>query len=107
MALSSDAPVVRNFNPLAGLEAAITRCDQGGIAIAPAEAITAGEALLAYTLGSAEAGGTAGHSGSLSPGKQADLIVLDKNPLLAKEDQLEKIKVVKVFLDGKKVIDRS
>jgi len=44
-ALSSDAPVVSDDNPLTGMMAAVTRIDEEGELIAPREAITATEAL--------------------------------------------------------------
>ena len=49
VALSSDAPVVENDNPLMGMQAAVTRRDREGHRIAPEQAITVREALDGYT----------------------------------------------------------
>src|SRR6185503_12805708 len=59
VALSSDAPVVEDDNPLVGMMAAVTRLDNTGHLIAPAQAITSAEALHAYTMGGAVATGDA------------------------------------------------
>src|SRR5262249_50564377 len=81
VALSSDAPVVEDDNPLAGAMAAVTRRDQEGYDIAPEQAITINEALRGYTVGGAVATGQESRLGSIEPGKWADLAVLSDNPL--------------------------
>ncbi|MCC5875436.1 MAG: amidohydrolase, partial [Candidatus Sumerlaeia bacterium] len=53
LALSSDAPVVRETNPLAGIRAAVTRSDRTGIVIAKKEALNVNQALYSYTMGGA------------------------------------------------------
>src|SRR5262249_26778154 len=65
VALSSDAPVVEDDNPLGGMAAALTRRDADGELIAPNEAITAAEALYAYTMGGAVATGDEANRGSV------------------------------------------
>jgi hypothetical protein len=69
VALSSDAPVVDDDNPLVGMTAAVTRRDDEGEAIAPEQAITAAEALHAYTMGGAVASGDEANRGSIEAGK--------------------------------------
>src|SRR5215471_6244406 len=59
VALSSDAPVVEDDNPLPGMAAAVTRRTADGRHIAPDQAITAEEALYAYTMGGAIVSGQA------------------------------------------------
>ena len=68
VALSSDAPVVENDSPLAGMQAAMLRRDAEGEPIAAAEAITIDEALDAYTRGGAVASGDDGERGAPAPG---------------------------------------
>jgi hypothetical protein len=46
----------------------------------PQEAITAEEALRAYTLGSAKALGVDHEAGTLTAGKRADIVVLSEDP---------------------------
>jgi len=105
-ALSSDAPVVGNLNPLKGAQAAVTRLDNEGYAIAPQEAISTAEALKAYTLSAATISGTSQY-GSLEPGKFADIIMLSDDPLKVTGDKLTNIKVEKTFIDGKCVYESN
>jgi predicted amidohydrolase YtcJ len=102
MALSSDAPVVKNFNPLKGIVAAITRKTSEGETIAPGESISIEAALKAYTLSAAKIGGDK-RFGSLQEGMLADFIVLDRNPLVTPVEDITDIKVLATYVDGKKV----
>ena len=79
LAGSSDHPV-SGYDVLAAVEAAVRRHTKGGRLSEPEEAITAEEALRAYTLGSAKALGVEHEAGSLTPGKRADLVVLSGDP---------------------------
>ncbi len=80
VALSSDAPVVENDNPLAGMTAAITRRDRAGEPLVPEQAITAAEALDAYTRGGAASVDLEHELGTIARGYRADLAVLSGNP---------------------------
>jgi predicted amidohydrolase YtcJ len=106
VALSSDAPVVEDDNPLAGMQAAITRRDDEGHAIAPEQAITVAEALRAYTVGGAVASGDEANRGTIEPGKWADLAVLSANPLTADPDALPDIHVDITIVAGDVVYER-
>lgn len=100
LAFSSDAPVVRDFNPLMGIQNAVERLDLTGAAIGPHQKITTEEALRAYTLGAAEANGDQAFSGSLSPGKQANLVILNQNPLKTAMHQIANIEVMETWVKG-------
>ena len=99
LALSSDAPVVKNLNPLKGAEAAVTRKDAEGNLIAGVEAISMEEALRAYTLDAARLSGT-GEFGSLEQGKFADFILLNRDPLVSPLREFGDIRVEQTFVDG-------
>lgn len=99
-ALSTDAPVVRNFNPWTNIKAAVTRRTAGGTCIAKNESLTIAEAIHAYTAGSAYAEGTAAFKGTLTSGKVADFLVLDRNPLETPVEELEQIRMEDIFSDG-------
>ena len=79
LAGSSDHPV-SGYDVLAAVEAAVTRRTRKGRVTEPGEALTAEEALRAYTLGSARALGVENEAGSLEPGKRADVVVLSADP---------------------------
>jgi predicted amidohydrolase YtcJ len=106
VALSSDAPVVEDDNPLAGMKAAITRRDCEGQPIAPEQAITIQEALHGYTMGGAVATGDECNRGSIEPGKWADLAVLSGNPVTAEPEMLPEIRVEMTLLAGSIVYER-
>ena len=106
VALSSDAPVVEDDNPLAGMHAAVTRIIKDGPALLPDQSIAPWEALRGYTTDGAFAHGTAQVRGSISPGKFADLAVLSADPLHCDPDELLKIRVDMTFLAGNRVYER-
>jgi predicted amidohydrolase YtcJ len=100
VALSSDAPVVPDDNPLMGMKAALDRKDTNGAPITPEQAITAREALYAYTMGGAIASGDETNRGSLTPGKWADLVVLSGDALAVEVDMLSSLRVQQTYVGG-------
>lgn len=70
------------------------------------EKISAATALRNYTLGSAYAANDEHRIGSLEPGKLADFIVLDQNPLSIDPQQLQTTKVQATYLGGTPVYER-
>jgi hypothetical protein len=100
VALSSDAPVVEDDNPLLGIRSAVLRRDETGQPIAPGEAISTTAALEAYTRGGALATGDAPHLGLLREGHWADLAVLSGNPLDCDAAALTDLRVEMTFVAG-------
>jgi len=98
-ALSSDAPVVKDLNPFSGMKAAITRRDEEGHSIAPEESIGIKDALQAYT-GAAAKISALPQLGSLEPGRPADFILLDKDPLECPPETLDSMQVTATFVGG-------
>ena len=105
VALSSDAPVVGDDSPLAGIEAAICRRDDEGHAIAPGEAITLDEALDAYTRGGAIASGDEADRGRLRAGQRADLAVVSGNLLATPAEALTSLHVTQTWVGGRQVFE--
>lgn len=103
VALSSDAPVVENDAPLAGMQAALTRRDAEGHTIAADQAISLDEALDAYTRGGAIASGDEASRGRLVPGMQADLTVLSGNIRTTPPEALTSLRVTQTWLGGRQV----
>jgi hypothetical protein len=58
------------------------------------------QALQAITINAAYEYGEEGSKGSLEPGKLADLVILDKNPLKVEPMTIKDIKVVETIKDG-------
>jgi predicted amidohydrolase YtcJ len=106
VALSSDAPVVPDDNPLLGMKAALDRSDVNGDPIAPEQAISAAQALYAYTMGGAIASGDDANRGSISRGKWADLVVLSGNPLETPAEALPDLHVEQTYVGGTLVYQR-
>ncbi len=105
VALSSDAPVVEDDNPLVGMYAAILRRSKDGRTIAADQGITAQEALYGYTMGGSLASGDADTRGSITAGKWADVAVLSADPLAVAPEALPEIRVEMTFLAGTKVYE--
>jgi hypothetical protein len=105
VALSSDAPVVEDDNPLVGMYAAIARLTKHGRLMQPEQRITAAEALRGYTVNGALAAGEFGVRGSIAPGKWADIVVLSADPLRAEVEEIPDIRVEMTFLAGNKVYE--
>lgn len=81
LALGSDCPVA-SPNPFWGIQAAATRQRRDGSPAGgwyPEQCLTVAEAVAGYTHGPAYASGQLHQQGSLTPGKLADLIVLDRD----------------------------
>jgi len=81
LAFGSDCPV-SSPNPFLGIQAAVTRQRADGTPAGgwyPSQCLTVEEAVSGYTMGAAIAAGVEKDQGSLSPGKLADLIVLDQD----------------------------
>ena len=98
-AFSSDFPCGSNA-PLLGIAAAVTRTSRTGQVAAPDEALTAAEALEAYTLEAARAAGADDVCGSLEAGKRADLLVLSADPLACAPAEIARIRVEETWLKG-------
>jgi predicted amidohydrolase YtcJ len=96
---SSDAPVI-TADPLLGIRDAIVRRTGDGRVLGPAERLTARDALALYTTRAAFAARREDEIGSLEPGKLADFVVLDGNPLAADAERITDIAVLATVLDG-------
>jgi hypothetical protein len=96
---SSDYPVA-GYEPLAAIQAAVTRRTAGGAILGEEQAITVDEALRMYTVEAARALGVDREAGSLAEGKRADLIVLGADPRTADPERLAEIPVRRAYVGG-------
>jgi predicted amidohydrolase YtcJ len=96
---SSDSPV-SSYQPLIGIQAAVTERTVGGASFAPAEALTVEDALRLYTRNSAYAAFDEDKKGSVTVGKYADLAVLGRDPRAEPPETLSQIPVVATIRGG-------
>ncbi|PZF79286.1 amidohydrolase [Jiangella anatolica] len=99
---SSDRPVADGA-PLRAMQFMVERTSSGGAPVGPAEAVTADEALAAYTTGSAYACRVDDVAGRLAAGGLADLVVLDADPREVPPSAIAAIPVVATVLGGEVV----
>jgi predicted amidohydrolase YtcJ len=106
LAFGSDYPV-ESPNPFPGLAAAVSREDAHGEPAGgwhPDERITMPQALAAFTTGAAYAAGAEDRLGSLEPGKLADFVLVDRDPLTTVDPQaIRTIQVQETWIGGQRV----
>jgi predicted amidohydrolase YtcJ len=101
LAGSSDS-YITDYNPWVGMHAAVNRTTAKGRDLGKnEEALTPAEALHSYTMGGAFVTGRKNRQGSISPGKLADLVVLDRDPLAIPPGELDQVRPTATMLGGK------
>ncbi len=109
LAFGSDAPV-ESMNPWRGLHAAVTRQRHDGQPAEgwiPEQRLTVEEALRAYCMGPAIAAAEHHERGSLAPGRRADLVILNGDPLHGVPADLASITAAMTIVDGKIAFERK
>ena len=103
LAFGTDYPV-EPITPFRGLYAAVTRMNEAGTkSYFPENKLTRGQALYAYTQGSAYAEFAEEHKGKLLPGYDADFILLDRDLYTVDAPRILKTKVLETFVAGQQV----
>ncbi len=85
---------------------AVNRKTRSGHVLGPDQRLTIQEALNAVTLGGAYQYFEEDTKGSITVGKQADLVILGRNPLTADPAELETIPILETFSRGRSVFTR-
>jgi predicted amidohydrolase YtcJ len=101
---------VTSMNPLAAIEVAVTRRgarQPAGPAWLPQEVVSLDAMLLAYTINGARLQLQEDEVGSITIGKAADLVVLDKNLRTIPVVDINSARVLYTFIDGAEVYRRS
>jgi predicted amidohydrolase YtcJ len=101
IAIGSDWPV-SSPNPMEILHVAVTRTDPDGDTepFLPTERLSLAEAVYAYTMGSAHANHQDDTTGSIEPGKYADLVVLDRDIFAPDAGPLPSVRVDLTLVNG-------
>ncbi len=99
---ASDWPV-SSPNPFLAMYTAITRQGELGLLPPASEQISRQAILQAYTLSAAKVIGREKEIGSISAGKSADLILLDRNLEQVASEELKETKVLWTMFKGKQV----
>ena len=101
----SDAPIVPP-DPLMVLWTAVNRVSRSGAVVGPDERIPPLAGLKAMTIDAARQYFEENSKGSLEPGKRADLVILDRNPLKVEPLAIKDIRVVETIKDGQTIYPR-
>jgi predicted amidohydrolase YtcJ len=95
--------VVAPLDQMFMLWSAVNRISRAGVEIGPDQRVTPLEGLKAMTIWAAEQYGEQDAKGSLEAGKLADLVILDKNPLMADKMAIKDIRVIETIKEGKTI----
>jgi len=93
------APIDQMFT----MWSAVNRVSREGKVVGPDQRITPMEAIKSQTIWAAEQYGEGDRRGSLQPGKIADLVILDKNPLTVDPMDIKDIRVLETIKDGQTI----
>lgn len=106
IALGTDHPVV-TIDPFVTIHAALTRCDDAGNPTgqnAREQRLPLAVILKAYTIGGARVYHAEQRMGSLCAGKDADVIVLDRNLFACTPEEIRETKVIANYFEGRKIV---
>ena len=106
LAASSDVASTVSVNPYVSLYALVTRKNNLGHCVAADQAITRDEALRAYTTAGAWLTREERLKGTITPGKLANLAVLDRDYFAVPDEDMRSIEAEMTFVGGKLVWQR-
>lgn len=102
--IRTDASAATNpWDPWLGMWVALTRTAKGIDVQAPDQRLTRLEALRFYTVNNARLHSEETQKGTIEPGKLADLILVDRDPLQCSDDAFRKTLVLWTMVGGKVV----
>jgi predicted amidohydrolase YtcJ len=98
---------INPYDPFLGIGTAVTRAARGlNSPVHPEQALSREQAIRMYTTNNAWLLFKEKQVGSLEPGKLADFVVVDTDVLNCPAGQIEKTKVLRTYLGGKRVFEK-
>lgn len=98
---------VTPLEPFRNMATAITRLSKSGRHLDGADGVTIDEALAAHTTNAAYQLFAGDIIGSITPGKYADLVIVDRDPRAIGPETLPEVVVERTYLAGQLVFDRA
>ncbi|HEV8334688.1 MAG TPA: amidohydrolase [Steroidobacteraceae bacterium] len=95
------------FEPMMALQSMVTRKDYTGKVWGANQKVTVDEALRIATINGAHASYEENVKGSITVGKYADFVILEKDPHAVDPDTLKDIKIVRTVVGGKTVYSQA
>ncbi|MEU1189927.1 amidohydrolase family protein [Streptomyces sp. NPDC005859] len=106
LAAGSDWPV-SSPDPMAAIHVAVNRiapdAPEGTQVFLPEQRLDLGTAIAAYTAGSAHVNHLDDTTGSITTGRFADLVVLDRDPFAGPPAEIAATRVLQTFVEGRRV----
>lgn len=102
----SDATVTP-IDPIFTIWTAVNRVSRSGATIGAAERVSPYQAIKAITINAAYEFYEENLKGTLTKGKLADFVILDKNPLNVKPMEIKGIKILETIKEGKSIFARE
>lgn len=99
LVFGSDWPVV-TLDPFAGIDSAVNARTLAGEVWLPEHSLTVEEALYAYTVAPAKAIHQEHELGTIEPGKFADIVMLETDPLTIPREKLAEVKPAITIMSG-------
>ena len=99
LAAGSDAPVT-SPDPILSIYSAVIRKTKAASALSPRQAIPVGKAIKMHTISGAYASFEEKRKGSITVGKLADLVLLDRDPTALETEGIKEIKVMMTMVGG-------
>lgn len=104
--LHQDSPV-KLPNAIFAIHNAVNRKTRNGLLLGEKQRISVMDAIKAVTINGAYQNMEEDFKGSIEVGKFADLVVLDKNPLIVNVEDLKDIKVIKTIKEGNIIYENN
>lgn len=98
----TDAPVLPP-DILETVWCAVNRMTRSGRSLGPEERVDARSALEAVTVHAAYQYFEEREKGTLTPGKRADLVILDRDPMAVPPEELRELRVLETWKDGRRI----